>query len=122
MTTIDLTVAAPRPEHRGMSRSSPLVALALALTSAAQAAPDAGAPAAGAARSPQAILDDYAKAVNAPAVAKHKSAHLKRQISIKGMGINGTEERWMAAGDKMLAVMTLPGLGTMKQGSTGSAQ
>src|SRR5436189_6415951 len=117
-----LTIPTPRPEHRStMIRLRPVLALALTLPALpAGAAPDAGAPAAAASgRTPEAILDDYAKAVGASTVSKHKNLHMKRRLSIKAMGMIGTEERWLAVGDKMLAVMSLPGLGTNQQGPTG---
>jgi hypothetical protein len=118
-----LTSDARRPDHRAtMTRPRTLASLAFALTLTggalvARAAPDA---AVAPARAPEAILADFAKVVGADAAAKHKSLHLRRDLSITGMGIKGTEERWAAAGDKMLAVMTLPGVGVIKQGSTGT--
>jgi hypothetical protein len=106
-------------------RWSPLTLLLLTLALAPRtgaAAPDAGRPAPASDRSPQAILADYAKAVGAGAIAKRKNLRLRRELTLKAMGVNGKEERWAAAGDKMLVVMTINGIGTVKQGSTGTVR
>jgi hypothetical protein len=100
---------------------APLLLLAVTLAARAAGAADGGAtPApAPAARSPEVILADFGNAIGA-AAAKHKNLHLRRELGITAMGMKGTEERWAAAGDKMLAVMTIAGIGTIKQGSTGT--
>jgi hypothetical protein len=71
-------------------------------------------------RAADAILDDYAKAVGGRAIDRHKAVYMKRQVTVKGMGLQGTEERWGQAPGKFLSVMQLPGVGTVKVGSTGS--
>src|SRR4051812_32524616 len=110
-----------------IGRLAAVTALALAPTLAAtsappaHAAPDAGpSPPPAALRPAQAVLADFAKAIGGDAAAKHKTLHLRRELNIAAMGMSGNEERWAAAGDKMLAVMTIAGIGTIKQGSTGS--
>jgi hypothetical protein len=71
-------------------------------------------------RAADAILDDYAKAVGGKAMERHKAVYMKRKVMVKGMGVEGTEERWGQAPSKFLSVMQLPGVGTVKAGSTGS--
>jgi hypothetical protein len=101
-----------------------LVVVTSGLTRAqAPAAPTA--PSAGAetpARGADAILDDFATALGKQALAKHKSLYMKRAVSVKAMGVEGTEERWANASGKYLLQMTLPGVGTMKSGSTGTGK
>jgi hypothetical protein len=98
-----------------------LAVLALTLMARGANAADGGPPPTPAARAPEAILADFGNAIGAPGAAKHKNLHLRRELSITAMGMKGTEERWAAAGDKLLAVMTIAGIGTIKQGSTGTA-
>jgi hypothetical protein len=92
---------------------APLTCLVLTLADAALApAPPA--------RSAQAILSDFVTAIGgAKALQRHKSMRMKRAVTVTGMGIEGTEERWGAAGNKFLVVMTMPGLATARQGSDG---
>jgi hypothetical protein len=71
-------------------------------------------------RAADAILDDYAQAVGGKAFDRHKAIYMKREVTVKGMGVQGTEERWAQAPDRFLSVMQLPGVGTVKVGSTGS--
>jgi hypothetical protein len=86
----------------------------------AQAPATAPAPAAAPTRSADAILDDFAAAVASKrALARHKSLYMKRSVNVKGMGVEGTEERWANAAGKFVMQMSLPGIGTMKSGSTG---
>lgn len=67
-----------------------------------------------------AILDGYADALGGKqAFARHKSLYMKRAVSVKAMGVEGTEERWADASGKFVLEMTLPGVGKMKTGSTG---
>jgi hypothetical protein len=72
------------------------------------------------ARSAEAILADHVNAIGgAKALQRHKSMRMKRTVTVTGMGIEGTEERWGAAGNKSLSVTTVPGIGTIRQGSDG---
>ena len=102
-------------------RTLALVSVSL-LAGAARAA-DAGAPPDVSSRSSKAILDDYARAIGGEqALGRHKNVYLKREIGVKGMGVNGTEERWSTAAGQLLSVTTLPGIGVVKQGSTGKVR
>jgi hypothetical protein len=66
------------------------------------------------------ILDDYAQAIGGvKALRRHRSLYVKREIKVKGMGVGGTEERWATSAGQMLSVTTLPGIGVVKQGSSG---
>jgi hypothetical protein len=72
------------------------------------------------ARDVDAILADHVTALGGKAIlGRHKSLHIKRKIAIKGMGIEGDEERYAASGDRFLAITSIPGIGTVRQGSDG---
>jgi zinc protease len=106
-----------RPSLR--PRTALAIALLCLLPTAAPAG-DAGAPVATATRTVKAILRDYARAIGGPgALGKKRNVYVKRDITVKGMGVNGTEERWATSGGQVLSVTTLPGIGVIKQGSTG---
>jgi zinc protease len=82
------------------------------------ASPAAPAPASG--RTAKAVIDDYARAIGgARALGKHRNVYLKREIAVKGIGVGGTEERWATSSGQLLSVTNLPGIGIIKQGSTG---
>jgi hypothetical protein len=71
-------------------------------------------------RTVDAILADHVAALGGKAVlGRHKSMHLKRKITIKGMGIEGDEERFAATADRLLTIISIPGMGTVRQGSDG---
>jgi hypothetical protein len=71
-------------------------------------------------RTVDAILADHVAALGGKAIlGRHKSLHVKRKITIKGMGIEGEEERFAATGDRFLAITSIPGIGTVRQGSDG---
>lgn len=71
-------------------------------------------------RSPEAILADHVTALGGKeSLGRHKSLHVKRKISIKGMGIEGDEERYAATRDRFLAITSIPGIGVVRQGSDG---
>jgi hypothetical protein len=118
-----LTAPAPAPQHRTIMHGlrARLIVVALTLIARAASAADGGAPPPPGARAPEVILADFSNALGAAAAAKYKNLHLRRELSITAMGMKGSEERWAAAGDKLLAVMTISGIGTIKQGSTGTA-
>src|SRR5690242_4323016 len=99
--------------------ASMIVLLASAAGGARAQAP---APAAAPARSADAILDDFATALGRSALNQYKTLYMKRAVSVKAMGVEGTEERWANASGKYLLQMTLPGIGTMKSGSTGGGK
>jgi hypothetical protein len=81
---------------------------------------DAGMPAG---RAPQAILDDYARAIGGKAAfARHKTVHLKRDIQAQGMGFHGTEERFATSAGQMLVLTTMDSLGKFRQGTDGKVQ
>lgn len=100
----------------------PLIALVLAAGVARAQAPAPAAPAPAPARAADAILDDFADALGKAALGKHKSLYMKRAVTVKAMGVEGSEERWAIASGKYLLQMTLPGVGTMKSGSTGAGK
>jgi zinc protease len=99
-----------------------LLALATSTTSPA-AAPDAGASAATpvpGGRAPDVILDDFVRVVGGEkALRRHRSLYMKRKLTSKKMGIEGSEERWMTADGKLLSVVMLPGIGEIRTGFTG---
>jgi hypothetical protein len=99
-----------------MPASLPLL-LTLAQAPAAAPAPKAAAPL----RSPDAILADHVKAIGgAAALGRHKTLRTKRAVNVQGMNIAGTEERVAAAGNKLLSMVTMPGMGgPIRQGSDG---
>jgi hypothetical protein len=74
------------------------------------------------ARTADSILDDFAAALGKEALTRHKTLYMKRAVSVKAMGVEGTEERWANSSGKYLLLMTLPGVGTMKSGSTGGGK
>jgi zinc protease len=72
------------------------------------------------ARSADAILADYVNAMGGKAaLGRHKSLHVKRKITVTGMGIEGQEERVAATGDRFFASSSIPGMGTVRQASDG---
>src|SRR5262245_50714690 len=88
--------------------------LALAAAAAAAAAP---------ARSADAILDDYARAVGGEAaLKKHRTLHVRSAVEAKGMQIRGQEERWLTSSGKMLSVTSLAAIGDIRQGSNGKVR
>src|SRR5688572_18250041 len=67
------------------------------------AAADASAPPVAGGKSPDAILDDFVKAMGGPrALKRHKSLYMKRKLTSKKMGIEGSEERWATADGRLL--------------------
>lgn len=98
----------------------PVLALAL-LTGRAQAADGgAAAPVAASKRSADAILDDFARAVaSAAGAGRHHSLHMKVKVQVPKMNLTGSEERWLTSAGRFLSVVTMPGLGTIRQGSDG---
>ena len=82
-------------------------------------AADAGAPPAPA-RTAEAILDDYARAIGGPqAWKRHKSVSMKRRLEVKGMQISGTEDRYATANGRWIVMTDLVGLGHFQQGFDG---
>jgi len=104
-----------------------LLLLAGPLARAAEPAPKPGAAPAKAAaaaatpaRTVEAILKDYVEALGGQAaLRRRRSLHLRRELTVEGMGVGGTEERWATADGKLLSVTELAGVGTVKVGSTG---
>jgi hypothetical protein len=95
-------------------------ALLLSIACSLVAAPAAAQNPAAGSRTAKAVLEDYARAIGgARAAAKHKNLYLKREIAVKGIGVGGTEERWTTSSGQLLSVTNLPGIGIIKQGSTG---
>jgi zinc protease len=75
------------------------------------------------ARTADAILDDYAKAVGGEdAFKRHKTMHMKRQVELKGMNMSGTDERYATSAGKSLSIVSLPNIGSFRQGSDGKVR
>jgi hypothetical protein len=73
-----------------------------------------------AARTVAEILADVIKAMGGEAAWKaHKTMREKLELTINGLGISGTGERFATSDDKVLLVTTLPGIGTTREGSNG---
>jgi hypothetical protein len=88
---------------------------------AARAAEAASGPAK--ARTIDTILADNVAALGGrKAMSKPKSIRIKSEVTVKGMGLSGTEERHATATGKLLSVMTVPGIGSFRQGSTGKVR
>ncbi len=74
-------------------------------------------------RSPDAIIADYEQAIGGSvAWGRHRSVHTQRELASEAMQLRGTEEQFQVASGKAISITTLPGLGTFRQGSTGSAR
>jgi hypothetical protein len=98
---------------------APHALAAFAIAGGAAAAPAPGGAAEGP-RPAERILADYAAAIGGEkAVARHKTLHARSEITVKGLGLKGTEERHATASGKLLIVMNVPGIGTFRHGSTG---
>jgi hypothetical protein len=105
---VEATPPKPTPAPTPAAAAPPPSAAA---TTAAQAAPT---------RSADAILADHVTALGGKDVlGKHQSLRVKRTIAIKGMGIEGTEERLAAKGDRFLSTTSIPGMGVVRVGSDG---
>ncbi len=92
------------------------IVLAAAAVASALLASDPAA----AARGVNEIIADHITALGGKAaLARHKTLVVKRKITIKGMGMEGLEERYAASGDRFLSMTSIPGIGTVKQGSDG---
>jgi hypothetical protein len=90
---------------------SMLLLLILALDTAAATAPQ---------RSAKDILSDYQKAIGDEAAWKHhKTAILKREITIKAMRFTGTETLKIAKGGKLISDSMLPGMGAFRMATNG---
>jgi hypothetical protein len=73
-----------------------------------------------AARPAPQVLADALKAIGgAKAWAAHKTMHAKLELVFQGIGISGGGDRYSTATDKSLTVSTLPGIGTVREGSNG---
>ncbi len=71
-------------------------------------------------RSPDAILADYARAVGGDAAwSKHKTVHAVTRLTVKGMGLSGTEDRWATSTGQFLSVTTIPGIPAFRGGTDG---
>jgi hypothetical protein len=79
-----------------------------------------GAAAPDAPRSAEAILADVVTAMGGEAAWKSHSTMVEKiELSIAGLGMNGTGERTSTRDDKSLLTTQLPGIGTSRQGSNG---
>ncbi|HVZ72162.1 MAG TPA: hypothetical protein VHJ20_07290 [Polyangia bacterium] len=89
-----------------------------ALASPTKTIPDG--PATGGARPAAAILADVVAAMGGEAAWNaHTSMSEKIELSIAGLGMNGTGQRISTKDDKALLTTTLPGIGTTREGSNG---
>lgn len=79
-----------------------------------------GAAVADAPRSVEAILADVVAAMGGEAAWKSHSTMVEKiELTIAGLGMNGTGERTSTKDDKSLLTTQLPGIGTSRQGSNG---
>ncbi len=73
-----------------------------------------------AARTADAILNDYARAIGGEeAWSKIKNLHVKSAVSVQNMGISGVEERHATSANQFRSVTNIPGIATFRQGSDG---
>ncbi len=119
-----MTITMTKPTNmRGASILLPFVA-ALAAGCAGKQPPAPAtaqaAPAAPGVRTPDAILADAVAATGGVAGwAAHKTAHIKLTISLQGMGMGGPAEHFQTNANQSLTLTTLPGVGTIREGSNG---
>lgn len=74
-------------------------------------------------RTIDAILADNVAALGGrKAMSRPKSIRIKSEVTVKGMGLSGTEDRHATSAGKLLSVMTVPGIGSFRQGSTGKVR
>jgi hypothetical protein len=74
------------------------------------------------ARAPEAIMADAVKATGGQeAWNAHKSLHMKMEMNFRGLGITGVGERFATSANKALVVTTVPGVGTIREGTDGKA-
>lgn len=67
-----------------------------------------------------AIVSDLVTALGgAAATTRHRSMHVKMEITFNGLGITGTVERFAAEGDRALTITTIPNLMTAREGCDG---
>ncbi len=109
---------------RAFSFVSVVLLGALASAGAAHAAPAKKIPdgpaVAGAPRAVEAILADVVTAMGGEAAWKSHSTMVEKiELTIAGLGMNGTGERTSTKDDKSLLTTQLPGIGTSRQGSNG---
>jgi len=91
-----------------------LAASVLLLASASAAAQTAG-------PSVDDILNHYIRALGGKAAIQKLTSRVgKGTITITGAGIEGTLQAWMMYPNKLLAVIELPGIGTLRQGFDGT--
>ena len=66
------------------------------------------------------ILADYAKAIgDEKSWKKHKSVHVKREVSVKSMHFVSHEDTRLQRGGKIFSSSEMPGMGTFRRGSDG---
>jgi hypothetical protein len=95
-----------------------LTGVALSPSASQANAADAGSPAGE--RTAKVILADHVEAIGgAKALKRHKTLRLVRKVTVKGMGIEGTEERFATAENKFFSRTTIPGIGVVRTGSDG---
>jgi hypothetical protein len=71
-------------------------------------------------RPADAVVGDLVTALGgAAATARHRSMHVKMEITFSGLGITGTVERFAAEGDRALTITTIPNLMTAREGCDG---
>ena len=71
-------------------------------------------------RSPDAILADAVQATGgAAAWNAHRTAHMKMNVGLEGMGMGGPAEHFQTKANKSLTVTSLPGVGAIREGANG---
>ncbi|HEY0709734.1 MAG TPA: hypothetical protein VGG33_23175 [Polyangia bacterium] len=99
---------------------SALASVALAAAPALAASPTDGGTTGSEGRTAKTILADHVEAIGGvKALKRPKSLRLVRKVTVKGMGIEGTEERFATSDNKFLSRTTIPGIGVVRTGSDG---
>ncbi|HEX6039115.1 hypothetical protein, partial [Longimicrobium sp.] len=67
------------------------------------------------------IVDAYMQAIGgADAIASATHRHMRGEMSMPAAGMTMTMEMWQSRPNKMLMVMSIPGMGEMRQGYDGT--
>jgi hypothetical protein len=88
----------------------------------AVAAPPVAPPPPSGPRAAEAILADAVKGIGGEAALNaHTTMRMKLEVTFKGMGISGSIERLATSSGKMLVTTDVPGNGTSREGTNGTA-
>jgi hypothetical protein len=71
-------------------------------------------------RDAKVVLADYAKAIGSEdGWKKHKSLHIRREVTVKSMQFSSLEETWIARGGRIMSTSEMKGMGTFRRASDG---